>query len=605
MPTVRPPRSLAPLATLASVASLALVSLGSTRVFADEAPASLAGEYSSYEQASIDEALGARKLQLDDSPEGKTIEAIDVVSLDVIEKRDPAPGFLNVFHATTKPYVIEREVLLAVGSPYTQALADETARNLRELIQLSVVLVVPVRGSAKGKVRILVITKDVWSLRLNSKFTYVSGNLEYLFLQPSEWNIAGTHHQAFAQFEYLPLSYALGGGYSIPRMFGSRVQLRADANLIVNRQAGRAEGSHGSLNIGQPLYSALTEWSWSVGGAWLNEVTRRYRNGQLVLFDAIATPAPDLIPEQYRTVTVLSVASLTRSFGWATKNDVSVGLEAGRRVYRTFGLQAFDPVAVTAFEQRFLPVSDTRINPFIEYRGYTSRFSRVLDFETLGLQEDFRLGHDLSLKLYPVSTAFGSTRTFMGVGTGAQYTVPFGDGLARAGVESIVEAEKDEVADLVLEARQRVVTPRLGFGRLVFDGQQVLRPRNHLNRLSSLGGEGRLRGYPTAYLRDRNLVAYSLELRTAPVEILSSQLGAAFFWDVGDAFGSTPIDLKHSAGVGLRALFPQLDRYVLRFDVGFPVGRRPADVSPVQFVVTFEQAFPLPALRRGTVFTVR
>ncbi|MEO7091923.1 MAG: hypothetical protein ABI175_01655, partial [Polyangiales bacterium] len=565
---MRPPRLLAVVAL-----ACALASTTTTAALADDHPPSMAGEYSPYEQTSIDEALDARKLQLEGAPEGKTVEAIEVVSLEVIEKRDPAPRFLNVFHTTTKPYVIGREVLLQVGAPYTQALAEESARNLRDLIQLSVVLVVPVRGSSPDKVRILVITKDVWSFRLNSKFTFVGGKFEYLFLQPSEWNIAGTHHQAAAQFEYQPLSYSLGGLYSIPRILGSRVSAAASANVIIGRREAKPEGSYGSLTIGQPLYSGLTEWAWNVSGTWLNEVTRRYRNGELLLVDAVVTPQPDDIPFQYRTVQTLAGAAVTRSFGWATKNDFSLGFEAGRRVYRT-DLAAFDPLAVAAFERRFLPVSDTRVNPYLEYRGYTSRFSRVLDFETLGLQEDFRLGHDLSLKLYPVSTALGSTRTFMGVGTGVQYTVPLGDGLARAGVETIIEAQKDEVADLVFESRERVVTPRLGFGRLVFDGQQVLRPRNHLNRLSTLGGEGRLRGYPTSYLRDRNLVAYSLEFRTAPVEILSCQLGMAFFWDTGDAFdGASELSLKHSGGLGLRMLFPQLDRYVLRFDVGFPVNR--------------------------------
>ena len=592
--------------SLAASTATVCVSLVVARASAEEPPASVTGEYSPYEQASIDEALGTRKMQLDDAPEGKTVEGIDVVSLDVIEKRDPAPRFLNVFHTTTKPYVIEREVLLRVGGPYTQVLADETARNLRDLIQLSVVLVVPVRGSTKDKVRILVVTKDVWSLRLNSNVRYVSGKLEYLYLQPSEWNIAGTHHQAFAQLVYQPLSYALGGGYSIPRLLGSRVLVGASANVIINSKQGKPEGSYGTFSLGQPLFSSLTEWSWGVVGSWTNEVTRRYSNGELALFDARSTPAIDAIPDEIRSVLAIGSASVTRSFGWAVKNDVSLGLEASRRKYTTDDLSRFDPVAASEFRARRLPVDDTRINPYVEYHGYTSRFLRVLDLETLGLQEDFRLGHDLWLKGYPVTTALGSTRSFMGVGTGAQYAVLLGDGLARGGIEALFEGDKDALADVVVEGRERVITPRLGFGRLLFDGQQVFRPRDSLNRRSTLGGEGRLRGYPTSYLVGKNLVAYSLEFRTAPVEILSCQLGAAFFWDTGDAYDDrSELSLKHSVGAGLRMLFPQLDRYVLRFDFGFPVGRRPADVSPMQFVITFEQAFPMPALRRGTVFTTR
>ena len=45
-------------------------------------------------------------------PEGKLVEAVRTVRLEVIEERDPAPPFLNAFHVVTRSYVIEREVLL-------------------------------------------------------------------------------------------------------------------------------------------------------------------------------------------------------------------------------------------------------------------------------------------------------------------------------------------------------------------------------------------------------------------------------------------------------------------------------------------------------------
>ena len=604
--SLSPKRSLAATSLLLALAAIAYAPV--VRADEEPPPKTLTGDYSSYERESIDDALKARDATIDDSPEGKTIEGVDVEALDVIEKRDPAPGFLNYFHARSRPYVIEREVLLGVGDRYRQALVDETARNLRDLIQLSLVVVVPMRGSAPDKVRLLVITKDVWSLRLNSDFRIAGGKLEYLLLQPSEWNVAGTHQTVGAQLVWQPLSYSLGARYQEPRLWGSRVALASDANVIISSKQGKPEGSYGAAAIGQPLFSARTEWAWQVAGAWRDEVNRRYSNGELKTYDAKATDFDDKIPFQYRSSVYTSVASITRSFGWATKNDAILGFEANRRAYHTFDLSAFDPRAAAEFNARFLPIGDTRVNPFIEYRGYTSDFLRVLDFETLGLQEDFRLGHELDLKLYPVSTSLGSSRTFMGVSAAAQYTVPLGDGLARAAIESIVESQSDGVADALVEGKERAVTPRLGFGRLVFDAHQLYRPRNSLNRLSFLGGEGRLRGYPTHYAFGKNVVAYSLEFRTRPLELLSTELGAAFFYDTGDAYDDfSQIDLKHSVGFGLRALFPQLDQLVFRVDVGFPIACHglPPGVSPVQVVLTFDQAFSMPVLTRGTVFTDR
>jgi hypothetical protein len=58
------------------------------------------------------------------------------------------------------------------------------------------------------------------------------------------------------------------------------------------------------------------------------------------------------------------------------------------------------------------------------------------------------------------------------------------------------------------------------------------RYRNYLTRTSMLGGEGRLRGYPTNYFVGKDLLAVNLEYRTLPVELFSSQFGGALFYDV-------------------------------------------------------------------------
>ena len=101
--------------------------------------------YSPYERETIADYLRLHKATADDTADGKVIEAIDIVSLDVIEKRDPAPNFLNIFHSRTRNYVIRRELLLEPGQRYRQDLADETGRNLRAISQFSLVLVFAVR----------------------------------------------------------------------------------------------------------------------------------------------------------------------------------------------------------------------------------------------------------------------------------------------------------------------------------------------------------------------------------------------------------------------------------------------------------------------------
>ncbi|WP_437775376.1 hypothetical protein [Sorangium sp. So ce1097] len=563
--------------------------------------------YSSYERATLERALARLGATIDPAPEGKIVEAIDVVPFEVIEDRDPAPGFLNWFHALSRPYVIRREVLLSVGRPYEQALADESARVLRGLSQLSLVLVFAVRGSAPDRVRVAVATKDVWSLRLNSNYRFAGGNLEYLFLQPAETNLLGVHHAIAAQLALDPGALSLGVAYAMPRVGGSRVRLRTELNAILGRETGALEGSSGAFVYGQPLYATEAEWAWEAEITWRDEVTRRFIGTRLATFDAAATPEDDRIPYRYRSDLLVGGYTVTRSFGGrgagggaaassGVKHDVSLGIEASRKVYRVDEPAGFAPSALAEFERREMPVSDTRVAPVLKYSTYSTRFSRVLDFNTLALQEDYRLGHELSIAIYPVTTALNSTRSFLGVSAAAAYTVALGDGLARAVVETVTELDRSQIFDASIEARARVHTPSFGVGRLVFDVRLFDRYRNYLNRRSQLGGDTRLRGYPTGAFLGEDVLSANLELRTRPLEIWSCQIAGAAFFDTGDAFdGYDDMRLKQSAGFGVRALFPQLNRIVMRADWGFPLtrGYREPDSLPGDIVVTFGQAFPM------------
>lgn len=565
-------------------------------------PKSVTHEYSPYEKESIRIGLAKTGREIDPSPEGKTIEGYDVVTLDVFEERDPLPTALNVFHWTSRPYTISRELLVQPGDTYRKVLIDETARNLRKLSgQLSLVLVVPVKGSRSDSVRVLLITKDVWSLRLNSNFRW-AGGLEYLFLQPSEQNVFGTHHIAALDFKLYPLSYSLGGMYQIPWVAGTRTQAAANLGVVVNREGKGSEGSYGTLLVAQPLYSTRTEWAWEARAEWKVDVVRRYSNARLAGFDARDTPEPDGIPWQYRRKTALARAQAIRSFGWAFKHDFTFGVEAKSNVYRTFDQSTFNPVAVAEFERRVLPRSDTRVGPFLQYQTYKNDYLRVLDVEILGLQEDYRLGHDVIARVYPVAKAFGSARSFLGALLRTQWTQALGDGVVRGSVEGLVEGW-DTVTDATVESRLRIVSPRTGFGRLMFDGGLVRRFRNYLNLNESLGGDTRPRGWPTRFLFGPNAVAYTLEFRTRPLEILKTQWGLVLFHDAGDAYEhAADMNLHHSVGAGVRALFPQFDRVAFRLDAGFPIARGglPGGVAPFAVVLTVDQAFSFPSIRDNT-----
>lgn len=597
---------------------------------------------SQYERESVEMALRQVQGEREPEPEGKVVEEILVVPLDMIDDRDPWPNFLNFFHATTRPYVVEREVLLEPGKPFRLALADETERNLRGLIQFTVVLVVPLKGSSPDKVRVMVVTKDVLSLRFNWEPRVVNGKLDYLAVSPSEQNLLGTHNAIAASLELTTHTYAIGGSLSIPRIAGSRINGYASAAAIMNCESGDVEGSTGHVSYGQPLYSTRARWGWQTSMSWYESITRPTSAGGEWVCSGGGEPdvrvftGPDpgqytAIPDRYTYNSLKGDSSVTRSFGVIDKYDITIGAEANRVSshvhepaasdvsYGSYLLDAAgervdldgdkyydvverDPanaqgelaLALDTYRRARLPVRDTRISPYVQLYAHRAQYQRVINYWTLGLQEDYSLGHYVVLKLYPALKAWGSTRNLLGTVAKLGYTWPVQSGFLRLRSTSSIEFSDVEHSDASLYGALHYVSPELGFGRLVSDVSGTRRFLNYFNSRTSLGGTGRLRGYRPGAFYGQNYAVWNIEFRSVPFQLLSVLIGGAVFYDVGDAFDRlADFKLKEGAGAGLRLGFPQLQRSLLRIDAGFPISQ---NVPQGEFTVVaeFSQAIDPP-----------
>jgi hypothetical protein len=565
----------------------AVVFVGAGARADDTAPASMTTEYSRYELAAIHDAEVKLGATVDPDAEGKIIESIETVRYDPIEERDPLPKALNVVHTTTKDHVVRHEMLLAVGSPYRRVLAEESARNIRSFAKVSVVAVVALRGSAKDRVRLVAITKDVWSLIVDVDFHFTKGGAEYLMFEVEETNLAGTQSEFSPRAIMQPESVSFGGAYVAPRFAGRFLRFHAEANVIFNRRSGDVEGTFGDSRIEQPLFSTRTPWSWSTGITWDNQVHRRYTNAEVAKFEGV-------VPWTWRWRKIEQSAQVTRSFGWATKNDVTIGAATVRDLYVIPDQDDYPKELVDRFAGEYVPVGEARSYPYAQWRSYKNDFLRISDFETLALQEDYRLGYDVLFRAYPVTRALGSTRDLFGMRAAGMYTIALGDGFARAFLDTTTEAQEKNISDASVMGELRLVSPRTPLGRLVFDVAGTNRWRNYLNRTSQMGGEDRLRGWPTRHFVGRNVFAMNLELRSRPIELAAVQLGLAAFYDMGRAFNGSFEEIRpvQSVGVGFRIVLPQIDRSVIRGDFGFPITEdRPADVAPMSFFFAFHQAF--------------
>ncbi|MDX2051073.1 MAG: hypothetical protein SFV15_01695 [Polyangiaceae bacterium] len=590
-------------------------------------------EYTDLEKRTLANVLHTLKRKVEPAPEGKRVRKIHVVVQEVFDESDPIPDFVNVFHATSRPYVIARELLFQEGDPFARDKVEESARNLRAVRQLSLVLVVPLEAPA-GTVDVLVIVRDVWSLRMNSDFQLEGTRLRdargtegglgglardtiealtplpfwgfrlegtrvnYLFLNPSEENLFGTHTNVGGLFVLTPTSYSTGALVGNPRLLGTRVLGSLNANLIFNRQTGQREGSFGGIFAGQPLYSTETRWAWAAGLQWRKDVFRGVEGGKLALVDFPDTEAVEQVPWQYRTFSLASGSEVVRSYGRAVKLDVSFGAEANSTRYQPFGLGAVEPEPAAKFVERVIPVGTSRVSPIFQLRSYLSEFTPRIEINSLGLQEDYRLGPEALVRVFPATEALGSSRDLLGVFGGVAYTAPLGDGLARAVATTRLELATRARNDVAYELATYAASPHVPFGRLHHSGFLLVRPQNYSNRGVVLGGDNRLRGFPSGAFVGSGAAVSNLEFRTRSVDVLSAQVGAATYYDVGAVFGGVQA-IRHgsSLGVGARVLFPQVDRLVLRFDWAIPLGDpRYPPTLPGALFISFGQAFAVPGL---------
>jgi len=130
-------------------------------------PAALFG---SFERTELERVLDRTHLVIDHAPWGKTLRKIIVEPQDVFAPEDAPFDLLDIFHRTTRRYVIDREVLLRPGEVWKQSRVDETMRKLHDPTEMVVAVAVPVVSDQPGTVDLLVVTRDVWSIRLNSNY---------------------------------------------------------------------------------------------------------------------------------------------------------------------------------------------------------------------------------------------------------------------------------------------------------------------------------------------------------------------------------------------------------------------------------------------------
>jgi hypothetical protein len=562
-----------------------------------------------YERDLIQRALDLFGLVLEPQPLGRRIERIELARFPIVEASDPWPDFVNLFHVVTREHIVRQELLFEPGQAYDEERVRESARNLRALpLLFSTVRIVTAQGSRPDQIVVLVITKDLWSIRLNSNGNFGGGIFNFFFLTPSEQNFLGYNQQVSLHYYIDRDIQAIGQIYRVPRLFGARLQLSESLAIRINHHTGAVEGGWGDLLLQRPLFSVDATWGFWVQLGFDLGIQRTY-SGASYLRVPIQDGSLEIgVPWIYEYERVNLDTRVQKSFGRTYKTDLSIGYQLRSFRYRVDAsvhpdLALLSASARSRYEQVWLPVDDQAGALVGGLRFYEARFARMHNVQTLGLTEDFRLGLAAGLDLIWASPAFGFSQDSFRIDASVSYRWLLGENLlalsGSAGARyfpghGLEDVETDWI-DQFYELNVENVSPSLwGLGRLFVRLRYAYSQFSRSRFRYSLGGDNTLRGFVTGFASGPRLLNFNLEFRTAPWVVYTMHIGLVAFYDAGDAYGWAPNDdfaFHHSAGVGVRWLFPQFDRGTLRIDVGFPLGSDFHSRWVEWFTIAFLQAF--------------
>lgn len=556
----------------------------------------------SYEQQALDRALAMRALELEPAPEGKILRTIHVVNQDVFAENEGLLTLANALHRTTREDIIEREVILRPGQVWDDAIIEDSTRRLRDPRFTTLVVMMPVRAPEPGRVDLLVVTRDIWSLRLNSDYEIQNGELINLLLAPAESNFLGLRKQLALLFELDQGSYSFGPYYVDTNIAGTHVRLDARSSVVFSRGSSDLEGTRNNVVMTYPLWSLQQRWGASLIFTHIDDTDRDYLGAELRPRDLEATPdVEEAVPYIYDRRNTRLDLSATRSLGGGIKHNLTFGYELFINRPTVYGdgptpeQCAGTPLAecVELFRQEVFPRSERSSSLYTQYSMFTPDFRTYRNIDTYDLPEERQLGPDLRLGLAVARKLYGSEQDFLRLSSQLGWTVALGsDAFANATVLAASRLQDGELIDTELRAQAGAISPMLfDFVRVAGFAQVAGFLEDSENRYLTLGGDTGMRGYTIGAFAGERLVRGNLEVRSRPWRAWFTRFGMLAFWDVGHAADLFPnLRMQHDVGLGFRAVLPQLQTAVFRLDWAVPLTGDTAGL-PGRFILGFEQVF--------------
>ncbi len=506
---------------------------------------------------------------------GVSIGTITIINNNVFDLENPAENkalyrVANRIHITTRKGVIEEQLLFQSGDQFSSQRLDESERLLRSNRYIQSASIKPTRIE-DGLVDVDVTTIDSWSFQPELSLSR-SGGVNKLAVAMREVNLLGTGMGLEAQYRS-EVDRDTSAVRFWDRNFGhSRY---AFSTYLANNSDGHAT----RLSLAKPFYSLHTR-----DAKGFSFVEDRRIGSFYDLGEQVAEYNDD---SNQREIW----------FGW------SKGLIGDRTTRYTAGITLdehhFSEVADTVYSTSVIPEDRKLLYPFIGIERVEDRFEKTSNRDQINREEDRFLGTRLSARLGLAGSGMGSDRNAWIFAAAAQ--TGFGSSktsslLLATAIRGRIESGTAANSSIEVSASYH---HRQSDHRLFYTGLTgTFGSKLDLDQHFELGGDNGLRGYPLRYQTGENRVLLAVEQRyfTDWFPFRLFNVGAAVFFDVGRAWGTSPVDSQANdwlkdVGFGLRIGNTRsgLGR-MFHIDVAFPLDGG-SDIADVQLLVSTRETF--------------
>lgn len=508
--------------------------------------------------------------------DGIVIRSILIEPDSIFDLEDPKEdGFLyrlaNKIHRTTRPGVVEQQLLFAEGEEFSKRLVDESQRLLRSnrFLKDASVELIPATDCV---VDVKVHTTDTWTLSPKMRISRSGGeNKSEIGLK--EMNLLGT-------------------GIFLEAYYSSNVDRQSNTLKVVDRHVAdswydlaflyekSSDGHSNEIDFGKPFYALDATGAHGISYYDNDRIDSYYDLGEVAGEYRHQSKAYEV----YR--------------GWSTGvvdnwvRRVTVGL--------AYDNHRFAPTDTADFSASPLPVDRQLFYPFVDIEWLQNKFDTTTNTDQIGRTEDRFLGTRLNARLGRSQTQLGSDRDAWLVKLGAQNS--FGESDSKqmftlnAGMTTRIETGglQDFALEGGLKYHLRQSDKRLLYASVSgFYGHEL-----DADHMMELGGDTGLRGYPLRYQSGDKRALLTVEQRfyTDWYPLRLFHVGAAVFFDAGRTWGNSGVETTNlgwlkDVGVGLRLGNARSGSgNVIHMDLAFPLDGND-DIDSLQFLVSTHKSF--------------